>query len=119
MPFRIAPDIDDEMTGHDDEEMQSFNIILRAYTAALNLNKSRFRYTITGPLRSKQFVLLPPNEINGSPSTYQKHELLALFKTIQANVNKLNRKKYFFSLTSPIIDFLPRSMLCQSFFGYP
>ncbi|ORE06378.1 RNI-like protein [Rhizopus microsporus var. microsporus] len=85
MPFRISPDIDDEMTGHDDEEMQSFNIILRAYTAALNLNKSRFRYTITGPLRSKQFVLLPPNEINGSPSTYQKHELLALFKTIQAN----------------------------------
>ncbi|CAO3661523.1 unnamed protein product [Rhizopus stolonifer] len=85
LPFRIVPDPEDEMTGRDDEDIQTFNIVLRAYTAALNLNKSRFHFTIDGPLKQKRFVLLPPNEINSSLSIYQKYELLALFRTIQAN----------------------------------
>ncbi|KAI9244509.1 hypothetical protein BY458DRAFT_466780 [Sporodiniella umbellata] len=85
MPIDILPDPEDDLTGQDDEDMQAFSIVLRAYTAALNLNKSRFQYSMEGPLGRKRFVLLPPNEINASPSVYQKYELLALFRTIQSN----------------------------------
>ncbi|CAO3609655.1 unnamed protein product [Mucor hiemalis] len=83
--YKIPVDPEDEISGNDDEETRHFNTTLRAFTAALNLNKSRFNYTITGPSRSKVLTLLPPNEIGSTPPTYQKYELLAIFRTIQAN----------------------------------
>jgi hypothetical protein len=87
LPFKVPCDPEDEMTGHDDEEVQRFNTTLRAYSAAFNMNKSRFNYTITGPLKAKVFTLLAPNEIGGTAPHYERYELLALLKAIQANVS--------------------------------
>lgn len=87
LPFNIPYDPEDEMTSHDDKEVQRFNTTLRAYSASFNMNKSRFNYTITGPLKTKVFTLLAPNEIGGTPSHYEKYELLALLRSIQANVS--------------------------------
>lgn len=87
LPFKVPCDPEDEMTGHDDEQVQRFNTTLRAYTASFNINKSRFNYTITGPLKAKVFTLLPPNEIGRSAPHYERYELLALFRSIQANVS--------------------------------
>ncbi|CEP12990.1 hypothetical protein [Parasitella parasitica] len=85
VPYYIPLDPDDEITGHDDDQVHRFNLILRAYSAAMNMNKSRFNFTITGPLKTKTFTLLPPHEIGGTPATYEKYELLAILRTIQAN----------------------------------
>ncbi|RCI05183.1 hypothetical protein CU098_011287 [Rhizopus stolonifer] len=85
MPLDIPADPEDEVSGHDDKEIKQFNTTLRAYCAAMNMNKSRFNYTITGPLKNKTFTLLPPNEIGQTPAEYEKYELLAIFRTIQAN----------------------------------
>ncbi|KAI9260011.1 hypothetical protein EDC94DRAFT_520646 [Helicostylum pulchrum] len=85
VPFQIPVDPEDEMSGRDDEETHRFSTTLRAFTAAMNLNKSRYNYTIVGASKSKIFKLLAPHEIAGTPSTYQKYELLALFKTLQVN----------------------------------
>ena len=90
VPFHVPVDPEDEISGHDDEETQRFNTTLRAFTAALNLNKSRFNYSIEGPPKAKVFTVLPPNEIGSSSPVYQKYELLALFRTIQANVSQRN-----------------------------
>lgn len=87
LPFSIPADPEDDLSGHDDEETQRFNTTLRAFTAALNLNKSRFNYNIEGPSKAKIFKLMPPNELGSTPSTYQKYELLAMFRTIQVNVS--------------------------------
>ncbi|KAI8077481.1 hypothetical protein BDF21DRAFT_341771 [Thamnidium elegans] len=85
IPFQIPVDPEDEISGRDDEETHRFSTTLRAFTAAMNLNKSRYNYTIVGPPKFKIFKLLPPHEICGTPSTYQKYEILALFKTLQVN----------------------------------
>lgn len=87
IPYKISMDPEDEITGRDDEEMHQFNTTLRAFTAAMNLNKSRFNYSMNGPSKSKVFTLLPPNEVGGSPPIYQKYELLAIFRTLQVNVS--------------------------------
>lgn len=87
IPFQIPVDPEDDITGRDDEEMDCFNITLRAFAAAMNLNKSRFNYSLNGVSRSKVFTLLPPNEVGGSPPTYQKYELLSIFRTLQVNVS--------------------------------
>lgn len=83
--FHIPADPEDEISGHDDEETQRFNTTLRAFTASMNLNKSRFNYSIAGPHKAKVFTLLPPNETGSTPPIYQKYELLAIFRTIQVN----------------------------------
>lgn len=87
VPYVVPLDPEDEMTGHDDEQVHRFNSTLRAYTAAMNMNKSRFNFTITGPLKAKSFTLLPPHEIGGTPPKYEKYELLAILRTIQFNVS--------------------------------
>lgn len=87
VPHVVPLDPEDEMTGHDDEQVHRFNSTLRAYTAAMNMNKSRFNFTITGPLKAKSFTLLPPHEIGGTPPKYEKYELLAILRTIQCNVS--------------------------------
>ncbi|KAL9554530.1 hypothetical protein MBANPS3_002780 [Mucor bainieri] len=85
LPYAVPLDPEDEMTGHDDAQVHRFNSTLRAYTAAMNMNKSRFNFTITGPLKAKCFTLLPPHEIGGTPPRYEKYELLAMLRTIQSN----------------------------------
>ncbi|KAK4520510.1 fatty-acyl coenzyme A oxidase [Mucor velutinosus] len=85
VPYVVPLDPEDEMTGHDDEQVHRFNSTLRAYTAAMNMNKSRFNFTITGPLKAKSFTLLPPHEVGGTPPKYEKYELLAILRTIQSN----------------------------------
>lgn len=92
--YKIPMDPEDDITGRDDEEMQRFNTTLRAFTAALNLNKVRFNYTISGPPKAKVFTLLPPNEIGGTPATYQKYEILAIFRTLQVNVSVVQIHTY-------------------------
>lgn len=87
IPFQIPLDPDDEVTGHDDEEMHRFNTTLRAFTAAMNLNKSRLNYSLNGASKSKVFILLPPSEISSFSSPYQKYELLSIFRTLQVNVS--------------------------------
>lgn len=87
VPYTVPLDPEDEMTGHDDEQVHSFNSTLRAYAAAMNMNKSRFNFTITGPLKAKSFTLLPPHEVGGTLPKYEKYELLAILRTIQCNVS--------------------------------
>jgi hypothetical protein len=87
VPYIVPLDPEDEMTGHDDEQVHRFNSMLRAYAAAMNMNKSRFNFTITGPLKAKSFTLLPPHEVGGTPPKYEKYELLAVLRTIQSNVS--------------------------------
>lgn len=86
----IHPDPGDAVT--DDEEVQRFHTVLRAYSAAMNLNKLRFNFLIHGPMKAKVFTLLQPHEVNQTPSTYDKFELLAIIKTVQYNVSILYNK---------------------------
>ncbi|KAI7867604.1 uncharacterized protein EV154DRAFT_531933 [Mucor mucedo] len=85
IPFQIPVDPEDEVTGHDDEEMHRFSTTLRAFTAAMNLNKSRLNYSLDGASKLKVFTLLPPSEISSFSSPYQKYELLCIFRTLQVN----------------------------------
>ncbi|KAL0076733.1 hypothetical protein J3Q64DRAFT_1703303 [Phycomyces blakesleeanus] len=72
------------MNNHqEDENSLRFEIILQAYCAALHLNKARFEFEIDGPLGSKRFLLLPPNEVKESPQIYEKYELLAVFRALR------------------------------------
>lgn len=72
-----------------DEQFLQFHMVLQAHCAALNLNKARFDYDISGPLNGKRFVLLPPTEIKETAPTYSKHELLAILRCLQACVSYL------------------------------
>ncbi|KAI9029720.1 hypothetical protein CLU79DRAFT_716352 [Phycomyces nitens] len=67
----------------EDENSLRFEIILQAYCAALNLNKARFEFEINGPIGSKRFLLLPPNEVKESPQNYERSELLAVFRALR------------------------------------
>lgn len=87
IPYNVPLDPEDEMTGHDDEQVHRFSSTLRAYAAAMNMNKSRFNFTITGPLKAKSLTLLAPHEVGGTPPKYEKYELLAVLRTIQSNVS--------------------------------
>ncbi|KAG0194245.1 hypothetical protein DFQ28_000964 [Apophysomyces sp. BC1034] len=69
----------------DSTQPTRFDTVLRAYCAALNLNKARFEYIVAGPADAKTFVLLPPNEVKESSATYTKFELLALFRSLRHN----------------------------------
>lgn len=86
IPLTIPTDPEDNITGHDDEEVQHFHTTLRAFCASMNLNKSRFNFSIHGPLKTKIFTLLAPNEVNRTSTQYDKYELLALLRTIQHHV---------------------------------
>ncbi|KAI9265256.1 hypothetical protein BDA99DRAFT_571529 [Phascolomyces articulosus] len=68
-----------------DEQFLQFELLLHAHCAAMNLNKSRFFYDISGPLDAKKLLLLPPNAINQSADCYSKHELIALFRSLWHN----------------------------------
>ncbi|KAI8369131.1 hypothetical protein EDC96DRAFT_503985 [Choanephora cucurbitarum] len=81
----ILNELDDELVDSNDEEVKRFSITLQAYCAAMNMNKSRFNFTLTGPPKAKTFTLLPPKEIGQTPPHYEKYELLAIFRTLQAN----------------------------------
>ncbi|KAG2218421.1 hypothetical protein INT45_013165 [Circinella minor] len=70
-----------------DEQFLQFELLLHAHCAALNLNKARFFYDVSGPLNAKRMLLLPPNAINHSADTYSKYEILALFRCLWHNVH--------------------------------
>ncbi|KAI8075148.1 hypothetical protein BC940DRAFT_314825 [Gongronella butleri] len=60
--------------------------VLMSYCAALNLDRRRFRYTLTqapNGLPRFHLVVQPPNEINGNFSSYSRLELLAYFRTLR------------------------------------
>ncbi|KAI9498836.1 hypothetical protein BDB00DRAFT_924655 [Zychaea mexicana] len=68
-----------------DEQFLQFELLLHAHCAALNLNKSRFFYDVSGPLDAKKLLLLPPNAVSQSADTYSKHELVALLRCLWHN----------------------------------
>ncbi|KAI7855811.1 hypothetical protein BDC45DRAFT_534149 [Circinella umbellata] len=68
-----------------DEQFLQFELLLNAHCAALNLNKARLFYDVSGPLNAKRMLLLPPNAINHSEDTYSKYEILALFRCLWHN----------------------------------
>ncbi|CAO3648984.1 unnamed protein product [Cunninghamella blakesleeana] len=63
-------------------DILKFEIVLHAYCAAFNLNKARFNYNIFGPVDSRTFILLSPNEVNESAATYSKYELLSILRSL-------------------------------------
>ncbi|KAI8330037.1 hypothetical protein BD560DRAFT_441526 [Blakeslea trispora] len=86
IPVQILNELDGQLTDSDaDEETRRFSVTLQAYCAAMNMNKSRFNFTIMGPPKVKSFTLLPPKEIGQTPPHYEKYELLAIFRILQAN----------------------------------
>jgi hypothetical protein len=87
LPFSMEIDPEDEMVAQADLEIQCFHSNLRAYCASLNLNKGRCNFVVSGPNKSKNFTLLPPNEIKDSTPTYTRHELLAILRAIQVSVS--------------------------------
>ncbi|KAI8139820.1 hypothetical protein BJV82DRAFT_672201 [Fennellomyces sp. T-0311] len=68
-----------------DEQFLQFELVLHAHCAALNLNKARLFYDVSGPMDAKRLVLLPPNAINQSADTYSKYELIALLRSVWHN----------------------------------
>ncbi|KAI8884601.1 RNI-like protein [Backusella circina FSU 941] len=85
IPFSIEMDPEDKVMAQGDQEVQCFHSTLTAYCASLNLNKGRFHFALSGPMKSKIFTLFPPNEIKDSTPHYTKHELLAILRSLQVN----------------------------------
>ncbi|ORX52012.1 hypothetical protein DM01DRAFT_1337000 [Hesseltinella vesiculosa] len=59
-----------------------FDLLMHAYCASLNLNRTRIKYQIRGK-SADTFVLLPPDPVNDSPVAYSKYELLAILRALQ------------------------------------
>lgn len=73
-------------------EDRGFDKLLEAHCAALNLDKRRFSFTITevaDVVGARKITVNPPNEIReGVVNTpYNKHELLAIFRSLRHNVS--------------------------------
>jgi hypothetical protein len=74
-------------------ENLGFDRLIEAYCAAFNLNKKRIMYSIEASSEGEDGLsvsLLPVNEVNDTPDSYSKFELLAFFRALRHNVSSIS-----------------------------